>query len=138
MMTILGGRTATENPRYWLEACPNVDAVVCGDGERAIAEIAEGAAWSEVAGLVYRGEDGQLVHNHAASQRAAGRRSDACPRPAPAVLLPDEQGREHGDQDRPDRRVARLPVPLQVLQLRDQPLGREAVLDAAVGRVDCP
>ena len=63
MMTILGGRTATENPRYWLEACPNVDAVVCGDGEQAIAEIAEGRAWSEVTGLTRRGDDGQLVHN---------------------------------------------------------------------------
>jgi hypothetical protein len=63
VMTILGGRTATENPRYWLEACPNVDAVVCGDGEQAIAEIAEGRVWSEVAGLAYRGDDGQLVHN---------------------------------------------------------------------------
>ena len=63
VMTILGGRTATENPRYWFEACPNVNAVVCGDGEQAIAEIAAGRAWPEVAGLVYRGEDGQLVHN---------------------------------------------------------------------------
>src|SRR5512137_2693850 len=42
VMTILGGRTATENPRYWLESCPNVNAVVCGDGEQAIAEIASG------------------------------------------------------------------------------------------------
>ena len=63
VMTILGGRTATENPRYWLEACPNVDAVVCGDGEHAIAEIAQGRAWSEVAGLTHRGDDGRLVHN---------------------------------------------------------------------------
>ena len=63
VMTILGGRTATENPRYWLEACPNVNAVVCGDGEQAIAEIAAGRPWPEVAGLVYRGDDGQLVHN---------------------------------------------------------------------------
>ncbi len=63
VMTILGGRTATENPRYWLEACPNVDAVVCGDGEQAIVEIAQGRAWSEVAGLTHRGDDGQLVHN---------------------------------------------------------------------------
>jgi radical SAM superfamily enzyme YgiQ (UPF0313 family) len=63
VMTILGGRTATEDPRYWLEACPNVDAVVCGDGEQAIVEIAEGRARSEVAGLTYRGDDGQLVHN---------------------------------------------------------------------------
>ena len=61
--TILGGRTATEDPRYWLEACPNVDAVVCGDGEQAIVEIAEGRAWSTVAGLVHRGNDGELVHN---------------------------------------------------------------------------
>jgi len=63
VMTILGGRTATEDPRYWLEACPNVDAVVCGDGEQAMAEIAQGRAWSEVAGLVHRGEDGRLVFN---------------------------------------------------------------------------
>ena len=63
VMTILGGRTATENPRYWLEACPNVDAVVCGDGEQAMAEIAQRRAWPEVAGLVYRGDDGQLLHN---------------------------------------------------------------------------
>lgn len=61
--TILGGRTATEDPHYWLEACPNVDAVVCGDGERAIVEIAEGRAWSEVAGLCYRGDGGRLLHN---------------------------------------------------------------------------
>ncbi|MCE5301551.1 MAG: B12-binding domain-containing radical SAM protein [Planctomycetaceae bacterium] len=63
VLTILGGRMATENPRYWMETCPNVDAVVCGDGEQAIAEIAEGHAWSEVAGLVYRADDGQLVFN---------------------------------------------------------------------------
>jgi len=63
VMTILGGRTATENPRYWMEACPNVNAVVCGDGEQAMAEIAGGRPWSDVAGLVYRGEDGQLVFN---------------------------------------------------------------------------
>ena len=62
-MTIVGGRTATEDPRYWLEACPNVDAVVCGDGEQAIVEIAEGRAWSEVAGLIHRGDDGQLVYS---------------------------------------------------------------------------
>jgi radical SAM superfamily enzyme YgiQ (UPF0313 family) len=63
VMTILGGRTATQNPRSWLEACPNVDAVVCGDGEQAIAEIAEGRPWSEVAGLTYRRDSGLLAHN---------------------------------------------------------------------------
>ena len=61
--TILGGRTVTVNPRQWLEDCPNVDAVVCGDGEQAIAEIAEGRPWTEVAGLSHRGAGGQLIHN---------------------------------------------------------------------------
>lgn len=63
LMTILGGYTATENPYYWLEACPRVNAVVCGDGEQAIVEIAKGRPWSEIAGLAYRGADGQLTHN---------------------------------------------------------------------------
>ena len=63
VMTILGGRTATEDPNYWLQACPNVDAVVCGDGEQAIVEIAQQRPWSEVAGLTHRGSDGQVVHN---------------------------------------------------------------------------
>ncbi|MEN6459467.1 MAG: radical SAM protein [Thermoguttaceae bacterium] len=61
--TIIGGRTATEDPQYWFDRCPNVDAVVCGDGEEAIAELASGRSWSEIAGLVRRGEDGQLVFN---------------------------------------------------------------------------
>ncbi len=63
LTTILGGCTATENPHYWMEACPRVNAVVCGDGEKAIAEIAEGRPWTEIAGLAYRGADGQLAHN---------------------------------------------------------------------------
>ena len=63
VLTILGGRTATEDPRGWLDACPNVDAVVCGDGEVAITEIAAGRPFSEIAGLVYRGPDGQLLFN---------------------------------------------------------------------------
>jgi len=63
IMTILGGRTATENPRYWLEACPRVDAVVCGDGEQAMAEIAAGRPWAEIAGLAHRGRDGQVLFN---------------------------------------------------------------------------
>lgn len=60
---IVGGRTATDDPNYWLENCPNVSAVVCGDGEQAIVEIAQGRPWPEIAGLVYRGPDGRLMHN---------------------------------------------------------------------------
>jgi len=63
ILTIVGGRTATEDPRYWMETCPNIDAVVCGDGEKAIAEIASGKPWSEIAGLTHRAADGTLIHN---------------------------------------------------------------------------
>ncbi len=63
MMTILGGRTATLDPRHWLDICPNVNAVVCGDGEQTIAEIGQGRPWSEIAGLCYRGENGEIVFN---------------------------------------------------------------------------
>ena len=138
IMTILGGRTATENPRYWLEACPNADAVVCGDGEQAIAEIAAGRPWTQIAGLVCRGDDGQLVFNP--------------PRPNAPLddgLMParelrrrpyylHQQGREHGHQARSDRRVARLSVQLQVLQFLAQSLGRETPLDGQVAGVDRP
>ncbi len=61
--TVLGGRTATEDPQSWFSACPNIDAVVCGDGEQAIVEIAAGQPWSEIAGLCYRDADGSVVHN---------------------------------------------------------------------------
>lgn len=61
--TILGGRTATNDPRYWLDACPHVDAVVCGDGEAAVVEIAEGRPRPEIAGLCFRGANGQAVFN---------------------------------------------------------------------------
>ena len=63
VMIVLGGRTATEDPRYWLEACPNVAAVVCGDGEQTITEIAEGRPWAEIAGLAHRDGDGQVIFN---------------------------------------------------------------------------
>ena len=131
-MTILGGRTATENPRYWLEACPNVDAVVCGDGEQTMAEIAQGRPWSEIAGLAHRGPDGQVVFTRPRANVPLDDNLMPARELAPPCLLPDQQGREHGDQGRPGRRLAGLPVQLQVLQLLHQPVGRETVLDAAL------
>ena len=102
--TILGGRTATENPRYWLDACPNVDAVVCGDGEQADCRnrLRAAVVGNRRPGVPRRGRP--VGVQSAAAQRAAGRRLDARPRVAPAAVLPYQQGREHGDQDRPGRR----------------------------------
>jgi anaerobic magnesium-protoporphyrin IX monomethyl ester cyclase len=84
ILTIAGGRAATEDPKYWLDACPNLDAVVCGDGEQAIAEIAAGRPWSEITGLVYRSPDGALLVN---SPRANA--------PLDDQLLPARELREH-------------------------------------------
>jgi len=63
VLVILGGRAATDDPEHWLQACPRVKAVVCGDGEQAIVEIAQGRPWPEISGIVYREDDGQLVFN---------------------------------------------------------------------------
>lgn len=62
LLTVLGGRHATENPQRWLEDCPNVTAVVRGDGEEAMEEICRGVPFEQIAGLSYR-RDGQIVHN---------------------------------------------------------------------------
>ena len=75
VMTILGGRTATENPRKSLETCPNVDAVISGDGERAIAEIAAGRPVARGRGLAHRGNNGHFVFNPAARERQPFERS---------------------------------------------------------------
>ena len=137
-MTILGGRTATENPRYWMEACPNVNAVVCGDGEQAMAEISPGRPWSEIAGLVHRGEDGHVLHNPP--------RTNA---PLDDDLMPARDLRRHSyylthkglstgiklDKVAGSRGC---PFHCKFLQHFDQPVGREALVDAAVGGVDRP
>lgn len=59
---LLGGRHVTENPEDWLTACPNVDAIVRGDGEEAVEELCRGDALEEIAGLSLR-RKGQRIHN---------------------------------------------------------------------------
>lgn len=62
ILTIVGGRHATECPDRWLEGFPNVDAVVRGDGEEAMAEICRGIPMEQIAGLSFR-RDGCVHHN---------------------------------------------------------------------------
>ncbi len=42
LLTVVGGRHATEEPERWLNDFPNVDIVVRGDGEEAMVELCEG------------------------------------------------------------------------------------------------
>ena len=62
VLTIVGGRHATECPEWWLSEFANVDAVVRGDGEEAIDEICRGLPMDAIAGLSFR-RDGVVHHN---------------------------------------------------------------------------
>jgi radical SAM superfamily enzyme YgiQ (UPF0313 family) len=62
VLTILGGRHATQDPQQWLDDFPNVDILVRGDGEEAVQEIARGDSLDGIAGISYR-LDGRVVHN---------------------------------------------------------------------------
>jgi anaerobic magnesium-protoporphyrin IX monomethyl ester cyclase len=83
ILTVMGGRHASEDAEGWLTDCPNVDILVRGDGEEAIEEIAGGGPLENVAGISYR-RNGAIVHN---SSRALGSiRND---------LYPDRRLRRH-------------------------------------------
>jgi anaerobic magnesium-protoporphyrin IX monomethyl ester cyclase len=62
ILTIVGGRHATENPDRWLSECPNVDVVIRGDGEEAMEEFCRGVPLEKITGLSFRRND-QIIHN---------------------------------------------------------------------------
>jgi radical SAM superfamily enzyme YgiQ (UPF0313 family) len=62
VLTIVGGRHATECPDRWLDGFPNVDAIVRGDGEEAMEEICRGVPMEQITGLSFR-KDGRVHHN---------------------------------------------------------------------------
>lgn len=62
VLTIVGGRHATEDPESWLSDCPNIDVLVRGHGEETIKDIAQGRPLGKTTGVSYR-SDGRLVHN---------------------------------------------------------------------------
>lgn len=61
-LRVVGGRHATEAPEEWLEACPEIDVLVRGDGEEVVRQIAGGAPFERIPGVSYR-RDGRTVHN---------------------------------------------------------------------------
>ncbi|MBP9025528.1 MAG: radical SAM protein [Phycisphaerae bacterium] len=62
ILTVIGGRHATENPGRWLADFPNVDLVIRGDGEDALGEVCRGVPLNQIAGLSFR-QNGLIVHN---------------------------------------------------------------------------
>jgi radical SAM superfamily enzyme YgiQ (UPF0313 family) len=59
---VVGGREATEHTEDVFQRCPNVDAVVRGEGEQTAQELADGKPWDQILGLSYR-QNGRVVHN---------------------------------------------------------------------------
>jgi radical SAM superfamily enzyme YgiQ (UPF0313 family) len=59
---VVGGHEASLEVEDLLQRCPNVDAVVRGEGEQTIVEVADGRPWDEILGLSYR-NNGSIVHN---------------------------------------------------------------------------
>ena len=62
IFTLVGGRHATEDPELWLSDCPNVDAVIRGDGEEATEELCRGTPLEKISGLSFR-RNGRILHN---------------------------------------------------------------------------
>jgi anaerobic magnesium-protoporphyrin IX monomethyl ester cyclase len=60
--TIVGGYQATLEVESVFERCPNVDAIVRGEGEEIIKQVVTGIPFEEIRGLSYR-RDGRIVHN---------------------------------------------------------------------------
>jgi anaerobic magnesium-protoporphyrin IX monomethyl ester cyclase len=59
---VAGGREASDNVEDLLDECPNLCAVVRGEGEHTVQEIVADRPWDQIAGLSYR-KDGGIVHN---------------------------------------------------------------------------
>jgi anaerobic magnesium-protoporphyrin IX monomethyl ester cyclase len=59
---IVGGYTATEKVEEFFTACPRIDIIIRGEGEKTTQEILKGRALKDILGISYR-EDGQVKHN---------------------------------------------------------------------------
>jgi anaerobic magnesium-protoporphyrin IX monomethyl ester cyclase len=60
--TVVGGYQATLEVERVFERCPNVSAVVRGEGEEIIQQFVKGARFEDIRGLSYR-RDGRITHN---------------------------------------------------------------------------
>jgi anaerobic magnesium-protoporphyrin IX monomethyl ester cyclase len=60
--TVVGGYQATLEVEHVFERCPNVSAVVRGEGEEIIRQFVTGARFEDIRGLSYR-RDGKITHN---------------------------------------------------------------------------
>ncbi len=63
IMVLVGGHHSTALPERTLNEFPSFDAVVVGEGEETLLEICQKMVFKDVKGVVYRGEDGNIIRN---------------------------------------------------------------------------
>jgi anaerobic magnesium-protoporphyrin IX monomethyl ester cyclase len=63
ILVIVGGPHASALGEKTLAKCSAVDIAVCGEGEAPMLEIVEGKSLSEIAGIVFRDDNGEIVMN---------------------------------------------------------------------------
>ncbi len=82
ILTVVGGRHATNDPEAILAECPNVDILVRGDGEEIVEDIAAGAPPEGIAGISFRNgrapgphesKEGDDVHHNPVRQPGSAR-----------------------------------------------------------------
>jgi len=62
MPLVIGGYTATEKVEELFKACPRIDIIVRGEGEKTTQEILKGVPLKEILGISFR-QNNQIVHN---------------------------------------------------------------------------
>ncbi len=83
ILTMVGGRHASTDPERLLSDCTNIDILVRGDGEEAVAEIAEGRELDGMAGVSVR-RNGSILHG-----------PPRCPGPVADDIFPDRSARRY-------------------------------------------
>ncbi|RMF93958.1 MAG: radical SAM protein, partial [Candidatus Schekmanbacteria bacterium] len=62
ILTIVGGREATEKADTFFSDCPNIDFIIRGEGDKAIVELLSGLKKEKIKGLSYRKGE-RIIHN---------------------------------------------------------------------------
>lgn len=63
IMTIMGGPHCSGEPVLTLKMCNGIDALVRGEGEMAMLDIANGVPFASIGSLTYRNPDGSILSN---------------------------------------------------------------------------
>lgn len=97
IMTVIGGPHCAGEPIATLRMCSSIDALVRGEGEMVMLDLADGVQFESIGSLTYRKSDGSIVSN---PDRPLIESLDSLPHPARDLL-------DMGYYTRPSRFISR-------------------------------